>query len=189
MPLTDYPDWSPGTFESTDGFGFFAGEYVSSDTIDNVVGACRGHGGLGSGYGNEVIGGQEAMFSPFASRVDVTSLDGSLFGIESVWVTLAWTTNLNLEFTACLGVEIVASRSGLLGTCGIPERIVYDEGFDGLFFDRLRIDSFGRTINPDFPSELVGDHFILDALTLTVPPPATSALLGLVGPGRSRRRH
>ena len=190
-PLTGYPGIiDVGTFSSSGGFGFFAGEFAANGNDGNTVGAYRGEVGVGSGYSNGVITGRQAMFSPNASWIDVTSLDGGLFGIESVWATAAWTTDLNLEFTAFLGGEIVASRSVLLDTYETPELIVFNEGFDGLFFDRLRIDSFGGTINPAFPSELVGDHFILDdlSLRLPVPSPVSLALLSLAGLVRSRRR-
>lgn len=94
--VAGHPDWNLGDFGSSNGFGFFAGEHEADGTIDSFVGTCCGDGGFDSGFGNGVILGQQALFSPFASWGDETSLDSSVFSLDLVSATSARATNLDL---------------------------------------------------------------------------------------------
>ena len=183
-----------GGFTSYGGLNWYSGEYPENDGWDNNAGVYSGtHNGTagaeGNGYQYGVINGSNAYFSPWGSAVEISTEDGGLISMDSIWMTSVWNTNLDVAFMAYRDGSLVGSYDLTLESYDVPEFVVFDESFRSVAFDTLIIDSSGGTLGP-FTYESTGAHFIMDdfAFSNAIPAPASLCLLGLAGIGVGRRR-
>jgi hypothetical protein len=141
-----------------DGFNYINGPVVAS----------------GSGFENGVVSGDYTAFN-FLGQV--STVNDTLFTLDSAWMTAAWNTGLTVEIAGLLDGATLVSTNIVVDPFE-PTEFTFDS-VAGIGIDELMFSSFGG-VNAGLGGS--GQQFVMDDFSFTVlamPEPSALSALGL----------
>jgi hypothetical protein len=122
-----------------------------------------------SGYFNGLVSPTNVAFNAFGGTASFSA--SNAFNLDSAYLTGAWNDGLQVEVQGFVGDTLTYDNTYTVSSLG-PTLI----NFNYLGVDEVELISSGGTAHG---YEETGEQFVMDNLTITVPEPATVALVGL----------